>query len=100
MCYGQICNVNQHQCFMPVITNPEAGQGYIIYARECMQETGPHVPNCTFAMELALDAPWDDEEEGAERKTEGEWELKGNTCLMDFIWLFRETVLGLHFHSA
>ena len=27
---------------------PEKGQGYIIYDRECMQETGTHDPNSIF----------------------------------------------------
>lgn len=56
---------------MPMIKNPEAGQGCIIYDMGHRQETGTHNPNYIFAMELAPDAPWD-EEEGAERKTE--WE--------------------------
>lgn len=88
-CYEQICNINQHQCFIPMIKTPEAGQGYSICDMEHMQETRTHVLNCIFAMELAPDAPWD--EEGAERKTEGEWNFKGDTCLMDFIGLCMDT---------
>lgn len=90
MCYTQVCNVNQHQCFMPMIKNPEEGQNCIVYHIEYMQETATHIPNYIFAMELSLDAPWA-EEEGAESKTEGEWEFKGDTCLMDFIQLFMDT---------
>lgn len=83
MCHTQVCNLNQHQCFMPMIKNPGEGQDCLISDMECMQETTTHIPNYIFAMELSPDAPWG--EEGAERKTEGEWEFKGDTCLMDFI---------------
>lgn len=100
MCSEQMCNVNQHQCFLPMISKSEAGQGDITYGLERMQETGTHEPNDMFAKELALDAAWD-VEEGAERKTEGEWELKGDTCLVDFICLFTGTKSGVpHFPNA
>ena len=83
---------------MPVFENPE-GQGYIIYGMEYMWETVTCIMNYIFAIELALNAPWD--EEGAERKTEGEWEFKGDTCFMDFFSVvYGHKVLGLHFPSA
>lgn len=41
-------------------------------------------------MESAPDTLWN-EKEGVERKTEGEWELKGDICLMDFIQLIMDT---------
>lgn len=84
MYYTQACKGNHHQSFMPVIKKTGEGQGCIIYDMEHMQQIRTHIPNYIFAMELSPDAPWD-EEEGVERKTEGEWEFK---CLMDLIQLF------------
>jgi len=52
ICYKQMCNVNQHQCFMPVLKNPEAGQGYNIYAMVSMQETRKHDSMILFLNQL------------------------------------------------
>lgn len=60
---------------MPVIKTPDAGQGSLLYKMGTHAGNRAHGPNYIFAMESAPDAPRD--EEGVERKTEGEWELKG-----------------------
>lgn len=99
MCYTQVCNVNQHQCFTPMMKNPEEGQNCIVYHIECMQETATHIPNYIFSMELSLDAPWA-EEEGAERKTEGEWEFKGDTSHGLHSVVYGHKILGLRFPST
>jgi len=56
-------------------------------------------PNHVFAMELSSGAPWD-EEQGAERKSEGEWEFKGDTFHGLYSFFYGHKVLELHFPST
>lgn len=89
--YEQICNINLHQCFMPMIKTLEAGQGYTINDLGCMQESRTHAPNYVSAMELGPGASWDAEEGAKRERSEWEWEFKEDTCLIDLIQLFTDT---------
>lgn len=70
-----ICNINQHQCFVPVIKTPEAGQGCTINDLGHLQESRTHNPNYVFAMEVGPGAHWDAEEVAKREKSEWEWEF-------------------------
>lgn len=93
----QICNINQHQCFVPVIKTPVAGHGCTTDDLGCMQESRTHIPNYVFAMKLRLGALWDAEERAKKERTEGEWEFKEDTHLIDLIHVYGHKASELHF---
>ena len=87
--YTQICNVNQHQCFMPTIKNPGEGQGCIIYDTECMQETSTRTQTM-FLPWSYHQVPLGMKNKGQKGNLKENGSLKG-THFMDFIHFFMDT---------
>lgn len=66
---------------------------------EYIQETATLIPKYVFTMALSPNAPWD-EEEGLERKTEGECEFKGDISPGFFSVPYRHEVLEIQLPST
>lgn len=75
-CDTKVDSLTGHLCFLKRLFKPNIGYRYIVYDFECCQETGTHIPNYVYAMDMLND--------GDVRK----WDCYGDTCLEEFVKMF------------
>ncbi|XP_032067185.1 uncharacterized protein LOC116504335 [Thamnophis elegans] len=75
-CDAVVDNLVGHLCFLKRLYKPNIGASYIVYDFECCQETGTHIPNYVYAMDML---------DGQEVR---KWEWSGVKCLEEFVKTF------------
>ncbi|XP_060550634.1 uncharacterized protein LOC117657823 [Pantherophis guttatus] len=75
-CGAKVDSLTGHLCYLKRLFKPVVGYMYIVYDFECCQETGAHIPNYVYAMDMLDD--------GDVRK----WEWYGDKCLEEFVKTF------------